>query len=98
MRSLAVFISIVAVSISLPSGAIAFPQTILDENILSSFAKIIKTRQYICQPCNQVEPINRTASGLSYEVTCNDNLVYAVTLTSRRDMIVEPIIAQHTKP
>ena len=97
MRSLAIFVSIVVGSICLPSGAVASPQTILDEDILSSFAKIIKTRQYICQTCNQVEPIDRTASGLSYEVTCNDNLVYAVTLTSHHDMIVEPIFFHHTE-
>jgi len=97
VQSLAIFISILIGSSFLPTGAVAAPQTILDESILSSFAKIIKTRQYLCQTCNQVEPINKNAAGLSYEVTCNDNLIYAVTLTSHRDMIVEPIIANNTE-
>ncbi len=93
MRILALFVGLVIGSICLPTGAVAFQKTISNENILSSFAKIIKTRQYICQSCTQVEPLDKTHSGLSYEVTCNDNLVYAVTLTAHRDMIVEPIIA-----
>ena len=97
MRSLALFISLVIVGTSIPSGVVAAQDTIFDDNILSSFAKIIKTRQYICQPCTQVEPLGKIPAGLAYEVTCNDNLIYAVTLTSHNDMIVAPIIAQQTE-
>jgi len=91
MRSLLLMTSSIIFCMLL-SAQLAFCQeTITDKKILSSFAKIIRTKQYICQPCNQVSPTGHNADGISYEVICNYDLTYTVVLTPRSDMIVQPV-------
>ena len=66
-------------------------ETITDKDVLSSFAKIIRTKNYICQPCSQVDPIQQNNKGLSYEVSCNRGLTYTVILTPVNAVVVRPL-------
>ncbi len=91
------FVAAIIATTCLFAQTVAAQEAISDKNILSSFAKIIRTNQYICLPCSQVEPLGPNHSGLSYEVTCNNNLLYTVTLTHHSDMIVKPIITYPPK-
>ena len=76
----------------LASAQLAMSQDVItNKKIMSSFAKIIRNNQYICQSCRRVKPLEDKASELSYEVVCNYGLAYNVVLTPRNDMIVRPI-------
>lgn len=97
MRNLKVLIGLIVCSFCLLASPVAAQQIIFDQNILTSFAKIVRSRQYICQPCQQVATVDNSSIGMSYKVTCNNDLVYAVTVTPHSDMIVKPINFQQAK-
>jgi carboxylesterase type B len=92
MRSL-LFISCLIFSGILFRPAVATSQeAITDPQILASFAKIIKDKQYSCQLCRNIQPIDHHDEGWSYKVTCKNKHTYNVVLTPHGDMIVKPII------
>ena len=91
MRTLLFIAGLLTIGI-LFSTQFAFSQeAITNPQILNSFAKTIRTKQYICQSCNHVRPVGRKNNGLSYEAVCNHHLTYEVLLTPRNDVIVRPI-------
>ncbi len=96
MRSL-LFVAILFFTPTLFVAPVSAQQIIFDQNILTSFAKIIRARQYICQPCQQAATVENNSIGISYQVTCDNDLVYAVTVTPYSDMIVKPIALQQAK-
>ena len=91
MRTLLFIVGLLTIGI-LFSSQLAFSQeTITNPQILQSFAKTIRSKQYICQSCNHVRPVGHKDNGLSYEAVCNHHLSYEVLLTPRNDVIVRPI-------
>ena len=75
----------------LPMAALC-QEAITAPQVLDSFAKIIRAKQYSCQKCNIVQPIKHLNNGWSYTATCNYNHKYEVLLTPQGDMVVEPIL------
>lgn len=76
----------------LVSAQFAMSQDVItDENIMSSFAKIVRGHQYICRSCHRLQPLEEKQSELSYKVVCNYGLTYKVVLTPSNNMIVRPI-------
>ncbi|MEE4254910.1 MAG: hypothetical protein V2I50_12795 [Desulfuromusa sp.] len=90
LNKLAIF-SLIVVNILFSTQVAMSQDVIADEKIMSSFAKIIRENQYICRPCQRVQPLENKSSALSYEVICNYDLVYRVVITPRNNMIVRPI-------
>ncbi len=66
-------------------------EAITNPQILHSFAKTIRAKQYICQSCSHVRPVGHKNNALSYEAVCNHHLTYKILLTPSNDVIVRPI-------
>ena len=90
MRNILLIAGQIIIGIVFSSQLVFGLEPITDKKILSSFAKIIRTKQYICQSCRYVHPVAHKHDGSSYEVVCDYDLTYKVVLTPRSDMIVRP--------
>ncbi len=88
MRRVLFMTVLVIVGIFYSSQLACSQEPITHEKILSSFAKIIRTKQYVCQTCDRVDPLENGHTGLSYQVVCNNDLIYKVVLTPKDDMLV----------
>ncbi len=75
----------------LPMAATA-QKPITAPQVLDSFAKIIRSKQYSCQTCTIVQPIIRLNRSWSYTATCKHHHKYEVLLTPSGDMVVAPIL------
>ena len=92
MRRLLLISSLILSGILCRPAVAADRETITDPQILDSFAKIIKDKQYNCQLCCDIQPMEHHDEGWSYKVTCKNQHTYNVLLTPYGDMVVKPVI------
>lgn len=88
MRNILLITTLIISSILLSPQLACSQEPISNKQILSSFAKIIRTKQYTCPSCDRVYPVEQKHEGLSYQVVCSNDLTYKVVLTPRDDMVV----------
>ena len=74
------------------SPCVAFSQEpITAPQVLDSFAKIIRNKQYSCQKCNLVQPIGNQNKSRVYKASCKNDHSYEIYLTPHSDMVVKPL-------
>ena len=86
------------INIFIIGGLLLSPPTAMSQEpitapqVLDSFAKIIRNKQYSCQSCELVQPTGSHDKTRTYKAICKNNHTYEVLLTPSRDMIVKPIM------
>ncbi len=91
MRSLLLISSFIFSGILFHPATAASQGEITDPQILASFARIIKDKQYNCQSCRTIKPLEQRNEGWSYKATCKNEHIYNVLLTPYGDMVVNPV-------
>lgn len=87
------FINIFIIGYLLLSPLTAMSQKpITDPQVLDSFAKIIRDKQYSCQSCELAQPTGSHDKIYTYKAICKHNYTYEVFLTPNSDMIVKPVM------
>jgi len=85
------FITILTAGALLSPCVVFSQEPITAPQILDSFAKIIRNKQYSCQKCNLVQPIGIRNKSRVYKASCKDDHSYEIYLTPHSDMVVKPL-------
>ncbi|GEM_PF-4463022 len=92
MRKLLLINLFIGGSLLLSPLAAMSQEPITNPQVLDSFAKIIRDKQYSCQSCELVQPTGSHNKIYTYKAICKHSHTYEVLLTPSSDMIVKPIM------